>query len=170
MLKYDTILKKGSFMKKSFLVLMMVVLIGCSNTPYIEEDSAYIVFRTPAFKYADMGFMYKNANEVKLQIYSNAQSIMSLRVTKDSVCLSALECMGSNSFNAKVLNRYYPPMILENILRAKEIIGGKNLLKTKQGFTQHIKSKYYDINYKVITKKVLFRDKINQIKIQIIIQ
>ena len=90
MLKYDTILKKGSFMKKSFLVLMMVVLIGCSNTPYIEEDSAYIVFRTPAFKYADMGFMYKNANEVKLQIYSNAQSIMSLRVTKDSVCLSAL--------------------------------------------------------------------------------
>jgi len=157
-------------MKKIFLILIIIGLFGCNKSPYLEENSAYIVFKTPTFRYADMGFIYKNKDEIKLQIYSNAQSIMSLRVTKDSVCMSVLECMGSDSFNAKVLSRYYPSAILENILRAKEIMDGKNLLKTNQGFTQHIKSKYYDIDYKVVANKVFFRDKVNKIKIQIITQ
>jgi hypothetical protein len=157
-------------MKKIFVLLSILGIFGCNEAPYLEENSAYIVFKTPTFRYADMGFVYKNPNKVKLQIYSNAQSIMSLVVPDDSVCMSALECMSTQAFNSKVLSRYYPKQILQHILTAQEIFGAKNIIKTRQGFGQKIKSDHYDIVYEVNNKKVLFVDKTNHIKIQIITQ
>jgi hypothetical protein len=156
-------------MKKFFLILMIIVLSGCNNTPYIEEHPAYVLFKTPTFKYADMGFVYKNKDEIKLQIYSNAQSIMSLTVSKNSVCMSTLECMSSQSFNTNILNKYYPVTILYNILRGKEILAGKNLIKTNQGFIQQIKTIHYDIVYKVAKNSISFIDRVNNIKIKIVL-
>ena len=57
-------------MKKIFMLLSILGIFGCNEAPYLEENSAYIVFKTPTFRYADMGFVYKNPNKVKLQIYS----------------------------------------------------------------------------------------------------
>jgi hypothetical protein len=157
-------------MKNVLILFFIFGLLGCKDTPYINENVAYIVFKTPTFKYADMGFVYSNQNKIKLQIYSNAQSIMSLVVTKSNVCLSALKCMSSKQFNQKVLSKYYPDTILQNILSAKTIMNGKNKIQIKNGFKQKIVSQYYDISYQVEPKRILFEDKINHIKIKLISQ
>jgi hypothetical protein len=156
-------------MKKAIGVILFFVLLGCGRSPYIEENSAFIVFKTPTFRYADMGFVYQNANEVKLQIYSNAQSVMSLKVTQSSVCMSMFECMSPSSFNAKVLSDKYPPSILRDILRAKPIMDKKYIKYTQDGFIQDINvANSYNIKYKVSKNKIEFVDKLNHINIKII--
>ena len=47
----------------------------------------------------DLGFMYENPEEMKVEIYSNGQAIMALEIGKENICMSLLECMDKKSFN-----------------------------------------------------------------------
>ncbi|MEY3091213.1 MAG: hypothetical protein RL113_1529 [Pseudomonadota bacterium] len=155
--------------KRTFLVLIGIfVLSGCATKEYAQQKSAYILFKTPTFKYADMGFVYENDDEVKAEIYSSGQPVMSLTITDASVCMSALECMGTKAFNEKVLSANYPEGILENIFRGEAIFGGAGSEKKGVTFTQHIKKEgKYNIEYSVLKNQITFRDTINAIKIMI---
>jgi len=144
------------------------LLSACMPKNYVTQNSALIIFKTPAFKYADMGFIYENEEEIKVEIYSSGQPLMSLEISETSVCMSLLECMGKNAFNAEVLSSMYPENILENIFRGKAIFSAEGLEKNRNGFTQKIiKEGKYNIDYSVLNNEVIFRDTINTILIKI---
>ena len=159
-------------LKKAITILPTLLLInGCAGKQTItkeNQESAFIIIKTPTMKYADMGFIYKKTDLTKVEIYALGQPLMSLNINPMNVCMSTFKCMEKKDFNEKMLSSYYPDSILENIFRAKPIFNQKNLEKSSDGFTQKIKKeKEYDISYSVTPKKRTFRDKINKIKIEV---
>ena len=144
------------------------LLSACATKEYVEQNAALIVFKTPTFKYADMGFIYENKEEIKAEIYGSGQALMTLEISKSSVCMSRFECMGKKSFNQEVLSALYPDEILDDIFRGKVIFNGAGLEKSSNGFTQKIiKENKYNIHYSVLNNEVIFRDTINTILIKI---
>ncbi len=159
------------YLKYVFILLSVLLLWGCAEPSYTKQNSAYIVLKTPTFKYADMGFIYENSGEVKAEIYGSGQALMTLRVTKDSVCMSRLECMSKSTFNRQVLSSEYPPDTIEQIFRGKPVFGGANMVQKRNGFTQKlIKTDKYHIEYSVLNNQIRFRDTINEILIKVIKQ
>jgi len=155
--------------KKIFFKIVIILLLGsCSNQNYTKQESVYIVFKTPTFKYADLGFIYKNKDALKVELYSAGQPMMRLEVVDSSVCMSLFECMNKKSFNKKVLSEYYPDNLMNNIFKGKNIFSAKNIQNTRNGFTQKIsKSSKYSITYSVLGNQIIFRDRINSILIKI---
>jgi len=151
----------------SILTLFSLVFNSCGSEPYLKENSAFIVFKTKTYNYADMGFVYQNNSEVKLEFYSSGQSIVSLIVMEDSVCMSSLACVSKDDFNKDVLVKAYPKDILDNIFRRKPIFNSENIKKVSNGFIQNIKSSNYSIDYSVLNTQTVFIDKINGIVIKI---
>ncbi|MCK5854046.1 MAG: hypothetical protein KAG56_02405 [Sulfurovaceae bacterium] len=159
-------------LKKVMPILSIILLInGCTGKQVIKkenQESAFIIIKTPTMRYADMGFIYKKTDLVKVEIYALGQPLMNLDINSMNVCLSTFECMEKKDFNAKMLSAYYPDTVLENIFRAKPIFNKKNLEENSNGFTQNIKKdKEYDITYSVKSNKRVFRDTINKIKIEV---
>ena len=155
--------------KKTVSILIISFLVSaCVPKEYVEQNSAFIMFKTPTFKYADMGFIYENEEEIKVEIYGSGQALMSLEISETSVCMSLLECMSKSTFNKEVLHSTYPEDILENIFRGKPILNGVGLEKKGTGFTQKIiKKDKYNIDYSVLKNEIIFRDTINTIEIKV---
>ncbi len=152
------------FTKSLFLLLFLLLLSACATKEYTKQESVFIVFKTPTFKHADLGFMYEGKDDLKVEIYSNGQAVMALEVGEENICMSLFECMDKKSFNQKVLSAHYPVDILSHIFRGKAIFSGEKRVITRNGFTQKLtKTGKYDINYSVLNKHILFRDKINDI-------
>jgi len=154
--------------KKILLTSLIIALLaGCSSKNYTKQESVFIVFKTPTFKHADLGFVYKAKDALKVELYSAGQAVMALEITEATVCMSLLECMGKNSFNEAVLSGYYPTDLIDNVFRGEAIFSGKNKKLTRNGFTQSIiKENEYSINYSVLTNQIIFRDTINAILIK----
>ena len=155
--------------KRTILLIMVSFLFSaCAPKEYVKQNSAYIMFKTPTFKYADMGFIYENDKEVKVEIYGSGQALMSLEISETSVCMSLLECMDKSAFNKEVLTGMYPEDILENIFRGKPLFNGMGLEKKGTWFTQKIvKKDKYNIEYSVLKNEIIFRDTINTILIKV---
>ncbi|MCK4441360.1 MAG: hypothetical protein KAU90_05095 [Sulfurovaceae bacterium] len=147
------------------------ILTGCTSKNLVKEknqESAFIVLKTPQMKYADMGFIYKNNSFVKVEIYSMGQPIMSLDINGMNVCMSTFKCMEKKDFNAKMLSANYPDTLLENIFKSKPIFNGKNLEKNSNGFIQKIiKDNEYDITYTINKNNTRFKDRVNHILIKV---
>jgi len=157
-----------NILKKIVFLMFIFIVSACTSNTYVKQNSALIVFKTPTFKYADMGFIYENSDEVKAEIYGSGQVLMNLEISKNNVCMSLFECMGKKSFNQQVLSSLYPDSILDNIFRGKVIFNGLELEKNSNGFTQKIrKSNKYNIHYSVLKNEIIFRDTINTILIKI---
>jgi len=157
-----------NFKRTVSLMIMGFLLSACTPKEYVEQNSAFIMFKTPTFKYADMGFIYENEEEIKIEIYGSGQALMSLEISETSVCMSLLECMGKSAFNKEVLNSLYPDDILENIFRGKPLFNGTGLEKKGTWFTQKIvKKDKYNIDYSVLNNEIIFRDTINTILIKV---
>jgi hypothetical protein len=147
---------------------MIFFFSACGTQPYLHQNSAFIVLKTPTMRYADQGFVYENPDEVKVEIYSSGQALFSLRVTKDSVCTGVLSCMGKEAFTKNVLSPHYPSETIEAVFRQRPVFGGKNLIKKRNGFTQElINGHKYHIQYSVLNNETVFRDTINHILIKI---
>ena len=155
--------------KKSFFILIIAIFLnGCASTEYTSQKSVFIVFKTPTFKVADLGFVYESTEKIKIEMYSNGQAIMALSLGQENICMSIFQCMDKKSFNQNMLNAAYPEDILSHIFRAEPIFKGENIRKTRNGFTQYLsKTAQYDINYSVLNKHVIFHDTINNIIIKI---
>jgi hypothetical protein len=144
------------------------LLLACASKEYLEQNSAFIMFKTPTFRYADMGFIYDNGNEMKVEIYSSGQALMSLEISESSVCMSLLECMNKSAFNKEVLNSMYPEDTLENIFRGRKLFNGVGMETKGNGFTQKIiKNDKYNIDYSVLNNQIIFHDTINSILIKV---
>ena len=155
-------------MYKIKVLILVFLLNGCVQNNYTQQNSALIVFKTPTLKFADMGFIYQNPTNIKLEIYAIGQALMKLNISNKQICMSRLKCMSPKTFNKEVLNINYPQNILSNIFRGKAIFDKIGLKKKKRGFEQKIFQKgKFDISYKVIGKKIIFRDKLNNILIKI---
>ncbi|SFV59114.1 Putative lipoprotein [hydrothermal vent metagenome] len=156
------------FKKNLFLILILWLFNGCTGTEYAKQESIFIVFKTPIFKYADLGFIYRSPERLKIELYSNAQAVMALKIGKEKICISLFECMDKKSFNKRVLSHYYPEDILMHIFREEKIFSGQNSIKTRNGFTQKLsRAGEYDINYQVFNKQIVFHDTINAIVIKV---
>ncbi|MEA2048361.1 MAG: hypothetical protein U9O64_07960 [Campylobacterota bacterium] len=152
--------------KITYFCIMVFLLHACASKQYVRQNSAFILFKTPTFKYADMGFIYENEEAVKAEIYGSGQALMSLEISRDSVCMSLLACMSKKRFNQEVLSKVYPDDILDDIFRGKVIFEGRGLEKNSNGFTQQIrKENKYNIEYSVLNNEVIFHDTINSIRI-----
>ena len=150
-----------------YILFMMLFLVSCSSKNYTKQESVFIVFKTPTFKHADLGFMYESTDALKVELYSAGQAVMALEITDSTVCMSLLECMSKQSFNEMILSKYYPDNLIDNVFKSNPIFNGKNMLKERNSFTQNIsKPNKYDINYSVLTNEVVFRDTINDIVIK----
>jgi len=157
-----------NFKRTVSLLIISFLLSACTPKEYVTQNSAFIMFKTPTFKYADMGFIYENEEEIKVEIYGSGQALTSLDISETSVCMSLLECMGKSAFNREVLSGMYPEDILENIFRGKPLFNGLGLEKKGTGFTQKIAKKdKYNIDYSVLNNEIIFRDTINTIDIKI---
>jgi len=171
---FDTISPKigGKIVfKRIILIVLILFWSGCANKSLIKkenQESAFIVLKTPTIQYADMGFIYKGDSFTKVEIYSMGQPIVSLNINGMNVCMSTFKCMEKKDFNAKMLSSSYPDTLLENIFRAKPIFNKENLEQKDNGFIQKIKSDNYDITYSVDTNKTKFKDKKNKILIKIV--
>ena len=42
---------------------LTLFLLACAAKTYQKENTAFIVLKTPTFKYADMGFIYENKED-----------------------------------------------------------------------------------------------------------
>jgi hypothetical protein len=153
------------------LIISTFLFSACAPKEYVEQNSAFIMFKTPTFKYADMGFIYQNEKEIKVEIYGSGQALLSFNISQTSVCMSVLECMSKSAFNQKVLNTLYPDDTLENIFRGRKVFNGTGVLPKGNGFTQKIiKKDKYNIDYSVLNNEIIFHDTINAILIKIIKQ
>ena len=151
-----------------FMLLSILFLGACSSKNYTKQESVFIVFKTPTFKHADLGFFYESTDTLKVELYSTGQAVMAFEITDSSVCMSLLECMDKQTFNHTILSQYYPDDLIGSIFKSKPIFKGENMKNVHNGFTQSIrKANKYDIRYSVLTKQVVFSDIINNIVIKI---
>ena len=151
-----------------WMFLLLIGISGCAQHSYIKQDSALIVFKTPTFKYADMGFIYEGKEEIKVEIYSSGQVLTSLNLSHGQVCMSTLQCMSEAKFNAEVLSKHYPDSLLRNVFGGQAIFDKQGYTLSRNGFTQKLfKSGKYDIEYTVLNREIVFRDTINEILIKV---
>ena len=151
-----------------WVLIFVFLTTGCVKPTFDRQDSALIVFKTPTFRYADMGFIYQSEDALKVEIYSSGQVLTSFMMQDGQICMSALKCMGAAKFNAEVLSRYYPESLLGNVFKGEYIFDKEGVKKSRNGFTQKIfKSRKYDISYSVLNGQIVFRDTINNILIKV---
>jgi len=150
---------------------LFILLQGCSKPMPVSQQSAKIVWKSPSFRYADMGFIADDRKSIKVEIYGVGMALMRLYISEEKICMNKFQCISKKEFNTRYLSRYYPDTILENIFRAKAIYKGKNFIKNRNGFTQILqKENQYAIEYKVFNRQIIFRDTINEILIKVIKQ
>ncbi len=156
-------------LKNKCLLLGLILLFNaCSIKEVKKQESAFIVMKTPSIKFADMGFIYNDDENIKVEIYTAGQALVDLNINAQNICLSLLQCMEKEEFNEKVLSASYPSTLLENIFKAEPIFEKENLEEVAGGFEQKItKEDKYDIRYSVISGKRTFRDKLNKILIKV---
>ncbi len=160
-------------MKKVLIVLSLfgLLLSGCTlmlpQPKETKQTSALIVWKSPAMKYADMGFILDEGDRLKVEIYSSGTAVMRLSVDEKRVCMSTLECLSKKEFNSRVLTPYYPSDLIENIFRAQPIFAGEGLQRNATGFTQKILHATYEIEYSVDSQTVDFVDSLNNIHIKV---
>ena len=151
-----------------WLLMALLWIEGCAQHVYTRQDSALIIFKTPTFRYADMGFIYQGAEALKVEIYSSGSALTSLTISDGEVCMSRFQCMSSAGFNARHLSRYYPDTLLRNVFGGKAIFDREGTRLSRNGFTQKLfKSGKYAIEYTVLNREIVFRDTINDILIKV---
>ncbi|NKQ41443.1 MAG: hypothetical protein HF962_07725 [Sulfurovum sp.] len=164
-------------MKKRYIILLSLVAIllsGCitSQNTHQQRDqkSKFIVMKTPVFRYADQGFVYKGSSTTKIEIYSSGVVVMKLDIAKGKVCNGSglFSCMSKKEFNKRYLSASYPDDMLEKIFRGEAIFTGKNLIKKDKGFVQKITlAGSYNIDYTVLSDSIVFRDTVSNILIKV---
>lgn len=164
--------------KKIALCILFAILgTGCtSTTPKVPDKpstqkSVFVVMKTPVFRYADQGFIQKEAGSTKLEIYSSGSAIMKLYIKSGKVCngTGLFSCMSKSEFNKRFLSSNYGDNLFENVLNGKTIFHKEGLnKKANNGFKQKIsKDGKYNIEYSVLNDKILFRDRVSNILIKV---
>ena len=129
------------------------------------KESVVVTIKSPKLKFNDIGYLLIEGERLKLQLYSVGKCVEEFEINH-LVCTQA-GCMSKSAFNQEYLSGAYEDDFLQNILLRKPLFGGKNLLRTKDGFQQHCVNDTYDITYRVAKEKLYFKDSKNRILIKI---
>ena len=157
--------------KLLILGMFLALVSGCvgSMPKYQTSQGTMIVFKTPTMRYADQGFVSTASNETKVEIYSNGQALLRLRIQPDQVCVSTFKCMSKKEFNSKILgNPNYPDSMIEHIFRGEPIFNMEGMKQSDYSFRQHIVKDGMNIDYYRGPKKIEFIDSITGVKIKVI--
>ena len=151
-------------MYKFFLVILLFFT-GCAyKTPYTSSKPYYIVIKNSQMAVAATGFIKKDDSRLNLQLFSAGTVLLDLHV-EESVCLS-YTCMSKESFNREFFGVNHYEGFIEELFNFQPIYSKKNLKKYKAGFEQKLKSKSYDITYKVENGNLYFKDSKNRVLIK----
>lgn len=153
-------------MKYLWIILATLLLAGCAQKMHYDRAQAYfIVIKNPKIALADTGFIKKNNREFNLQIFALGTPIYDLHVG-EQICESGL-CVSGERFNLEFFGAPHYASLLADILDAKPIYAGQNLVQTKEGFMQKITTESYDIDYRVDAKTLSFRDSVQNTRIKL---
>jgi len=153
-------------LKKILFVLPLLLLIGCSQKRDITFSLPYkVVVKTKNLAIADGGFLTKAKDYKSLEVFSAGKILLHVELSK-SACINDT-CTNRSDFNKRVFGYGYYKRFLDDVLDKKEIYSGKNMIKTNDGFKQNIKTKDFDIMYKVDKKGVYFKDRKNHILLKL---
>ena len=144
----------------------MLVLGGCSQKiAYASSKAYYVVIKNSKIALADTGFIKKDDKRLNLQLFSASSPIFDLHV-KDDVCVG-YTCLSRESFNSEFFGYKHYQDFVEELFNMQPIYNDENLVKTKDGFEQNIKTENYDITYRVENKNLYFKDNKNKILIKL---
>ena len=148
-------------MFKNLFFIVAVLFAGCATKQFTHKQSKIVTIKSPEIKFNDIGYIKHDTDYIELELYSVGVAIDTIKINR-LICVKD-GCMSKSSFNEKYLNKAYPDDTIKDILMSKPIFSGKNLQKTNFGFIQKIKSKDYNIIYKVSKNETYFKDKKNHI-------
>lgn len=110
------------FLKKIVFIIMVIFLfIGCATKQPFKTSTNTIIFKTPQLKFYDKGFISKYDDHIHLQIFQVGNIVLDLKIYKDIICQSTLQCISSKNFNKKYLNNSYKDDFLYNLFSQKKI-------------------------------------------------
>jgi hypothetical protein len=154
------------FIQTSFILWVSLFLItGCAPKVYTINESCLIVIKTPKLKFADLGYIRRNADEVRADLFVAGQLVQSIEIST-LICVDD-GCISKSEFNKDYLHPSYPDDLILNVLLGRPIFEKASLQKTEGGFIQNIKSDEYNVVYKVEYGKTYFKDRQNRFLIKI---
>ncbi len=155
-------------MKKFFTlwVSMVVLFSGCAIKEYAINEPKLVIFKTPKFRFSDTGYIRRNGDALQLELYSSGIPVKRFEINH-LICVDNEGCMRKSSFNAAYLSVDYPDDFLLHVSTGSPIFNGINLLKTSEGFEQHLFVNGAEIIYRVSLHEIYFKDNKNQILIQL---
>ncbi len=154
-------------LKQIFIAVSIVFLfVACSLKRDITFSIPYkVIIKTKNLAIADGGFLTKADNYKSLEVFSAGKIVLHVELSENA-CINNV-CTNRLDFNKRVFGYRYYKSFLDDILDRKEIYDGKNSIKIKKGFEQKIKTKDFDIIYKVDAKSLYFKDKTNHILLKL---
>jgi len=153
------------FIRTFFILWVSFTFIGCGPKQYEKNESSLIVIKTPKLRYADLGYIRRNTDEVRADLYVAGQLVQSIEIST-LICVDD-GCLTKSQFNEDYLHPAYPDDLLLNVLLSRPIFEKASLQKTEGGFIQNLKSDEYNIIYKVEYGKIYFKDTHNNFLIKV---
>ena len=153
------------FIQICFIILISLLILGCAPKSYEKNESRFILIKSPLLKYADLGYIRSNQNEVRADLFIAGNLVQSIEIST-LICVNE-GCLTKSAFNSEYLNVSYHDDVLLNVLLGRPIFDKASLQITELGFRQELKSTDYNIIYKVENGSILFKDSLNRLKIKI---
>jgi len=103
------------------VLIAFIFFIGCASKIPIYTKSSTIIFKTPNMKFYDKGFIYKFDDHIQVQIFEVGHLVLDMKIYKDEVCRSSLECISSKEFNRLYLHSSYKDNFLYELFLKNKI-------------------------------------------------
>lgn len=108
--------------KKTVIAIFIAFLFAsCATKQPIKNQTATIVFKTPVMKFYDKGFITKYDNHIHLQVLNVGQVVLDLKIYKNQICQSTLECLSAKEFNKIYLSDQYDEQFLYKLFSGLNI-------------------------------------------------
>lgn len=150
-------------MKKYLFLAFLLLFSACaerqSKLP-IQTKSVNLLISSPKTKLNETGFLHKNGNNYKFQLYSSGNSLASITFGKN-ICFKDLGCKDELKFQEEFLGKTYVRKLFSSILEGQPLYNGKNLVKNGKCFSQNVNGN----SYEVCKGEAKFIDKEAKIKI-----
>jgi hypothetical protein len=108
-------------LRQVIFIVIAFFIIGCSTKQPVRSSSHTVIFKTPAMKFYDKGFITKYDDHINLTVYNIGQLVLYLDIYKDKVCQSTFKCMEAKEFNLTYLHNSYKDDFLYNLFSKNKI-------------------------------------------------
>ena len=109
------------FKQGVFIISIILFITACATKQPLVIESHTILIKTPQMKFYDKGFISQYEDYIHLQIFQVGNVVLDLKIYKDTICQSTLECISAREFNDKYLHNSYKEDFLYNLFSQKKI-------------------------------------------------